>query len=404
MITFQVDDVKQNEFNSKYLKAGFDKKTVSGLVGLGVEASSISEDSYLGTTHNLISAINTAYDQHLPLALSPDMIWLMISQGLSTHITNNAEQLRHQFVNFEGKQELIVYENGFSKGSSSNNWPHMFGQFSDKIAEYIGKKRDLIVNNFSTTGPVELAASEVVLMEAMSKYFDYTCRTYCGIPSITLLGEVEDWENILARVRNISEFDLSWWADVLEPIAQEFVNAAKGNANPNYWRNIYKTGGGSGGPFISGWITNLFPYLTDRSGGFTRRNEFISKSGYHHRHTSDQFPTGMAKVPFKWEYYLTEYKMELAAGFTGFRMVDETLVPQLGWFVRDTELMTEVEMTFQEPSDYQKTRQLRTDFINQLTAHGFEARGGYGNQINGAIPTQNLSKIKQISGLTFSDK
>lgn len=399
MITFKVDNVKHGTFDGKYMRT--EKRTIRGLVGTGVEASSLTEDGVMVSTHNLLSAVNTAYDQHLPLVLSPDMIWLTISQGLSTHITNNAEKLRSQFVNFEGKQELIVYENGFRKGNPNNNWSHMFGQFSDKISEYIGKKRNLIVNSFSTTGPVELAASEVVLMESMSKYFDYTCRTCCGIPEITLLGTVQDWQDILTRVQNISEFDLAWWTQKLEPIVQEFVNAAKGNANAVFWQKIYKEGGRSGGPFISGWITDLFPYLMDhKTSDFTRRNEFKNPHGL----TIDAFPVGMAKVPFKWEYFSTVYKMELAAGFTGFRMEDGSLKPQIGWFVRDTELMADLQVSFKRGKGWEENDKLRKTFVSQLEALGFEESGhGWGESIIGSIPKDNLETAKQINGLTFSE-
>lgn len=403
MVTFKVDDVKLGSFKDDYLEPGSNKRTLDSLVGPGVEGSSLAEDNYMVTTHNLVFAVNTAYDKHLPLVLSPDMLWLMISQGLSTHINNNAGELRSQFVNFEGKKELVVEENSFVKGGN-NDWPHMFGEFSKQIAGYIGKKRDLIVNGFSTTSPVELAASEVVLMESMSKYFDYTCSTMCGIPTITLLGSVSDWENILTRVRNIAEFNLSWWTKRLEPIAQEFVNAAKGNANKAFWQNIYKEGDDSGGPYISGWMTELFPYLKDyKTNDFTLRNSFETK-GHFGGLTTSAMPIGMAKVPFKWLYYTEEFKMELAAGFTGFRMVDGAVTPQVGWFVRDTELMTQLKMTFKRDTDYRKNDELRKNFLAQLSAIGFEEQGyGWGERINGVIPTVNLDKAKQISGLNFSD-
>ena len=66
MVTFNVDSVIANKFETRYAKPGFDKRIVTGLVGTGVEASSIGEDNYLSTSHNLISAINTAYDGHYP--------------------------------------------------------------------------------------------------------------------------------------------------------------------------------------------------------------------------------------------------------------------------------------------------------------------------------------------------
>jgi hypothetical protein len=402
MVTFKVDKVKKGQItpaNFEYMKA--DPRTIRGLVGLGVEASSTREGVMTSPTHNLLAAVNVAYDRHLPLMLSPDMLWLMISQGLSTHITNNAEQLRHQFVNFEGKKELIVYEDNFVKGSPDNDWSHMFGQFSNQLSEYIGKKRDLIVNRFSTTGPIELAASEIVLMEAMSKYFDYTCCTCCGIPEITLLGSVSDWQDILVRVRNIAEFDLAWWTAKIEPIAQEFVAAAQGQANVSFWRNIFKSDGGSGGPYISGWITDLFPYLRDyKTETFTVRNTFNQTR---HEYTTNMFPMGLAKVPFKWEYYQLEYKMELAAGFSGYVMEEDCIKPHVGWFVRDTELMVEINLEYKdELRDWDERQKLRNQYLTQLATLGFEENGGYGNKISGALPKNKLAEAQQIKGLIFT--
>jgi len=412
MITFKVDDVDLGTFNDEYIPKA-SRSNVAKLVGSAVEASSMPDDTYLFSTNNLVAAINTAYDQHLPLVLSPDMIWLAIAQGLSTHINNNAEALRHQFVNFEGKKNLVVYEDFFVKGSPNNDWPHMFGEFSNQIAEYIGPKRDLIVNGFSTTGPVELAASEVVLMESMSNYFDYTCCTTCGIPEITLLGTTEDWQSVLGRVRNISEFDLSWWVSVLEPIIQEFISASKGNANVSFWQNIYKENGASGGPYISGWITAFFPYLKDyKTDGFTNRNDFkwaspANKNNPFGGLTTSSLPIGMARVPFKWLYYTTEYKMELAAGFAGFQMENGVVKPQISWFVRDTEAMKNITATFDDRYlGWEKREELASTYRKQLEAIGFKETSfdHYDSEFRGALPKEQLDNAKKIDGLTITEE
>lgn len=409
MTTFKVDDVEQGTLSTEHL--GTSKTAISGLVGNGVEASSVSEGNYVSIKHNLIYAVNTAYDQHLPLVFSPDMIWLAISQGLSNHITNNAEQLRHQFVDFDGKKELIVLENAFRKGNPNNNWPHMFGEFSKQLAGYIGKKRDLIVSNFSTTGPVERAASEIVLMESMSKYFDYTCMTMCGIPEITLLGTTADWQDIQARARSIAEFDLSWWSDRLDPILQEFVNASQGKVNVKFWQNTYKKDNGSGGPHITGWMTDLFPYLIDHSTKKpTVRNEF-RRYGL----GTNSLPMGMAKVPFKWSYYDQTFKMELAAGFSGFRSDNGIVVPQIGWFVRDTELMADAFFRYDIPNGkdkysvgWKERDNLHQKYLSLLKPLGFKSRDdfhySYDQVIAGSLPRQNLEQAKQIVGLTLLDK
>ena len=121
-----------------------------------------------------IEAINTAYDKHYPLVLSPDAVWLVIAQGFARHVNENAEKLRNLFVEHEGKKTLSVRRDDFIKGSLDNPWPEVFGEFSEKIRQNIGPKlHDLLSPTFTTTGPVEKAATDVVLMDTMKKYFEY---------------------------------------------------------------------------------------------------------------------------------------------------------------------------------------------------------------------------------------
>lgn len=59
------------------------------------------------TKQNLFAkAVHSAFFDHHPLILSPDIIWLTIAQGLAHHIDQNAETLRDKFVYHEGKKDL----------------------------------------------------------------------------------------------------------------------------------------------------------------------------------------------------------------------------------------------------------------------------------------------------------
>ncbi|MFT6486429.1 MAG: hypothetical protein ACJAWN_003167, partial [Neolewinella sp.] len=58
--------------------------------------------------HPFMEAMHTAYAKHYGMTISPDMIWLLISQGFALHINQNAEQLRGKFVDFDGKKKLHV--------------------------------------------------------------------------------------------------------------------------------------------------------------------------------------------------------------------------------------------------------------------------------------------------------
>jgi len=286
------------------------------------------------TKHGLLSAIHMAFDQHRPLSLSPDAFWLTISGGLATHINLNAEKLRKKFVDFEGKKKIIVRRDHFVKGSPDNDWEGCFDEFSDKISDYIGKKRDLIVCNFSTTGVLEKAASEVVLMDAMQNYFDYICRTLCGFPSITLEGEPEDWQKLIDKASYMSEFGLEWWTDHLLPVLEKVKESAEGNVDKDFWRSLYKIGGGSGGPYVTGWVNTLFPYLVR-----DRKNPFVEKwntGGGFSGNNPDDFPLGISSVPFVWEYLGTDIKMKFVAGLVGAAQDDDfTIRPQAGWAVME---------------------------------------------------------------------
>jgi hypothetical protein len=302
-------------------------------------------------SHPLIGALHAAFATHRPICLSPDVIWLTLTQGLAHHINANAEQLRHHFVQHEGKLVVVVERDDFAKGSPENTWPEVFAEFSSRIREHIGDAHGLIVADFSTTGPVERAASEVVLLDAMQAFFSYEVHTLCGIPSITLEGTVEDWEAIARRVREFRRFDLAWWIEPLQPIVDQFVEAASGKVKRRFWDSIYKWQGprGSGSPQVTGWIFTLFPYLNNPQakyggmfGGTTsapplHRNPWLGAFSSRHGPGRDAFPSLPPRAPFLWRHLGTDYAMEFIGGLIGVYQDPQTLClrPEIGWVIRE---------------------------------------------------------------------
>ena len=53
--------------------------------------------------HPVIAALHRAFTQHHPLCLSPDMVWLLLCQGVAHHINLHAESLRARLVQHQGK-------------------------------------------------------------------------------------------------------------------------------------------------------------------------------------------------------------------------------------------------------------------------------------------------------------
>ncbi|WP_168219421.1 DUF4419 domain-containing protein [Limnoglobus roseus] len=303
----------------------------------------------------MVAAVHLAFQDHRPLVLSPDIVWLLIAQGFAHHVNANAEALRSKFVQHSDKLTITIRRDDFVKGSPENPWEEVFVKFTDQIRGHVGAQtHELLLPNFSTTGPRERAAAQIVLMEAMQSYFTYEFVTMCGIPQIALEGTADDWTELARRVRDLEAFDLRWWVSALTPILQEFIAAAMGRPSAKFWQSIYKQEGGSGGPYTSGWITAFFPYLKDwRTGLATNPNPWLRQGGkrlqsilyppadarnaFGNGPTTPQFPSGLARAPFVWKYLDQSFDMEFLGGFVGVRQDVTTLQlkPEIGWAVRD---------------------------------------------------------------------
>jgi Domain of unknown function (DUF4419) len=356
--TFAVDDVP---VGTELLATERLKVSVEKLLGTPVEAC----DRYAADVveqpgfHTLVAAADLAYQGHFPLVLTPDLIWLTIAQGFARHVANNAEQLRSRIVPHEGKATLEVRRDDFVRRSPENPWAEVWPAFCDQIREHLGAEaHSLIVCDFSTTGPTERAASEVVLMDAVQSYFEYSFASLCGIPAVTLEGTVGDWETIRERVGRLGEFDLKWWTDEVEPIIDEMVKAAKGSPTPAFWKGLYKEDNGSGGPYVSGWLVRLLPYLKERefvckvpndyrTGRFTPwrtdlRNFMLERppdeGGIMYGMKHDQLPSSVSAVPFAWNYHGEILDYQFLAGVMAVTQDTATraIRPRIGWAVRPT--------------------------------------------------------------------
>ena len=174
--------------------------------------------------HSFFQGMYQAYADHRPFVLSPDMIWLLISQGFARHINANQEAMRDYIVDFSGKQSLIV-KTDKQLEDPTLSWNEIFPQFTEQIKKQVGNSLvETLTCNFSTTTPLEKIASEITIMESVKPYFEFiVIRIVCGIPEITLEGTPEDWEKVLSKAKSLKGYKLEWWISELEPLLEEFV-------------------------------------------------------------------------------------------------------------------------------------------------------------------------------------
>lgn len=307
----------------------------------GIIAKSEAPDSLVGFGYNsFFRGMYQAYADHRPFVISPDMIWLLISQGFARHVNANAGELRKYFADFSDKLTLMV-ELETDSMTNSQAWEKIFPQFTVQIARYTGNELiNVLASDFSTTTPVEKIASEITIMEAMKPYFEYVViRIVCGIPEITLQGTTEDWQKVLDKTRDLGKYDLKWWTAEIEPILKEFVDASKGKINKEFWRNMFKYHSQKkyGAPnIIDGWIVKFFPY--DKEG---RRNNLKELAG------GESLPDEIVKVDLKCLEinvgHNKETMLELWSGFIGLAQNPENfaLTPKIGWMIKTKDVKKE---------------------------------------------------------------
>jgi len=334
-ITFAVDDVTPAETPLKECRA---HEAVKRMVRSDIESCSDYHGSVVVDVdyQPLLAAVYTAFSQHRPLALTPDAVWLTISQGVAHHMAIHGERLRSRFVAHQGRLELRFTCSDWVAGSPENPWPEAFTSWASQIREHVGPEmHDLLVCDFSTSGPVEQAAGQIVMMDIFERYFQYVVYCVCGIPTVTLEGTTGDWERLREKVLGLRIFDMDWWLEHLLPICDQFVRASRGDIDLSHWQSICKIRSEYGGDIINGWVAQLFPYLREYINGPCKRRNPIFENGKGFQ--TLVAPPGLSRVPFIWRDAVTgrERAMEAIAGLVGMTQETFALRPRVGWAVRE---------------------------------------------------------------------
>ena len=322
-VTIKVEELSKPEKLLPIGKVEPDGNTLS----VNVDADSL----VLIGAHPFFYGMYDAYASHRPFVLSPDMVWMLISQGFSHHINADPEKYRDRIVDFQGKMSLVVESD---KPLNEAEWERLIPELAEENKKNTqGTIAETIIADFSTTTSYEQIASEITLMETTKAYFEYVfVYIACGIPEVTLLGTTEDWQKVYDKTMQLRSFDLDWWIDELAPILKQFIKASEGNADTKFWRNMFKwhTQKEYGAPnIIDGWIVKFFPY--DKYG---KRFDLKTLT------RDSSLPDEMAEADVRFVEIFedgssTETTIELYGGFVGLAQNPENyaLTPKIGWKV-----------------------------------------------------------------------
>jgi hypothetical protein len=347
--TFIVDKGKEptswaREIQKDRTKPFLEHKDISEkVVGRRLYATKVATVGGLSPLH---SSLSFAFNNHCPWVITPDAVWLTCLTGLCHHIDLDPEGLRRHFVTHEGQKQLTVKvasPPGVATASIPEAvWMAGIRLFSEALeGELVGKKHALIVNHFSTTTEIDKLSSKVALMGAMKHYFKYKMMLLCGLGRVTVEGTPDDWADIEARVRVLSEFGLEWWTEPLLPVIEQLRLTCNQMPNRDFWRQAYlQHRVGSGSQYnVSGWVNAFYPYVAGKREGEMVRNPYVDWQKDHGGRglDTDDYPFGMISVPVLVDDHGQEFNCKFYGGLVGVSMSAEdfTVRPESGIAITD---------------------------------------------------------------------
>lgn len=305
------------------------------------------------SSNGFVSSIVDAYCMHHHLQIRPDDVWFAVLTQLSIYINKHAEELRGKFVAHEGQKELVLVYGG------QNRYTMDFGVFAQEMTKLLEANvvdpelREWMMPEFTTTTRQDKIVASILMMGSLQKYFSYTCMLLCGIPSVTLLGEKEDYAKIMTKLDKLSSFgkEPDHFQRLLKPVVSGILRSFDDPKSPDvlsFWqRAMSRHAGGSGPTYYSGWVTAFCFWNEDGNCLYRRHDDPLVLDGIdYHWIQSDDVPPGWGKVPVKVNDNGEEIETEMVAGSVGINCfssrpapepgVDptvDTMQPQTGWWI-----------------------------------------------------------------------
>lgn len=317
-------------------------------------------DSIMGQNGTLFASSDSvvrgaieAWAQHQHLVLRPDEIWFEILAQLNFYMSAHAEDIRHLFVDHEGKEEIKVLK---------FTWRDIIAAFGSEIQKRVKTDwlLEWIMPEFTTTTYNDHMTATVLMMGLMQHYFEFSGGIVCGLPSVTLMGERADWVKLFSKLDRLAEWgeQPKAYAANLRPILSRFVQTWDKPESPeikSFWAQIvradrkFSCGVGAVEFDVSGWITGLLHWKHDGSlrvdpdlGDF-RSDGSVTLDGITYvPEELESLPVGYAKAPLKMLDYPsagTNTQAYVLAGNVGVRRTlredgeGVTAQPLSAWFM-----------------------------------------------------------------------
>ncbi|KAF7298822.1 hypothetical protein MIND_00829800 [Mycena indigotica] len=326
-----------------------------------VSSSFNDEDTVVVYGGGFVHCVMRAFQQDLHLVIRPDDLWQAILTQLSFFVVGHAEELRHLFVAHEGKTEVVL---DITPHSFNDLPPGLFARlFVDRMQEQLVDKElaEWFLPKFTTTTSNDTATASLTMMATTKQYFKFVMRMGCGFPSVTLLGERTDWEEILRRVGRLGMYgaEAAEWGALLTIVVHHILECfdhPEAQGSKDFWMRAVQQAGRFGSRTIktlSGWLTTfcfwdeqgkrIYDMGTPKTfrnmqGRLQKDQVPLVLGGVRFPLISPTVPASTARVNmlcFDQERQV-KMKTELIAGHVGATVVgagSDTLQPRSGWWM-----------------------------------------------------------------------
>lgn len=283
--------------------------------------------------HAFANAFVRAWNEHRPVRLSPDAVWMVLLEGMVRRVRDKPEACRSEMVlGKSGKDtlETLVPRTFRASIGKPRAWDALAEGFLDSMDRHVvGSRHRVLTRGYSTTTRSRALATRFRVMELYQSYFTYRTYVGCGIPWISLEGTPEDWKSLRHRLDTIGVCGLAPWTARMAPILDEFVRASEGRPSLDFWRSFvrYTPANPDCGEtsHVDGWITEFFA-SSPSIDGQPRRLASLEFDIVPEDHGS--FPLRIALDG----RHLEEFAV--VSGFAGIAQgTDGALSPELGWCV-----------------------------------------------------------------------
>ncbi|KAF9025268.1 hypothetical protein BDZ89DRAFT_1068486 [Hymenopellis radicata] len=249
----------------------------------------------------------------------------------SLYVNAHSDEMRDHFT-------LTIVE---SLGTRhSYDFGKMGPHFTDLMVDSL-KDKDLknwVLPAFTTTTKTDTIIASVVMMATLKSYYRYQMMFGCGLPSVTLLGEKSDYDDILGRLDRLTTFgdhpELAEWQTLLRPVVRSIADSFDATAERSaFWQRICDhLPNASDSNVLSGWISVFCPF--NRQGKWVRKISESRRGESHVGVNMNNVAPGFSQAAVKIDDNGEVLDAVAVAGHFGSTLeAPTTLSPCTGWFV-----------------------------------------------------------------------